>query len=103
MRPKRHLTIDEKRDWLAGIFRDESGEVSHADKFKAMAEDTRLAMLEEEERRRKESSTPALNASLLDLLPPPLSPAAGSAKPAPAADGSLSAAHSCDSCPPPSR
>ena len=48
MRTKRHLTIDEKRDWLAGIFRDESGGVSQADKFKAMAEDTRLALLESE-------------------------------------------------------
>ena len=79
MRLKRHLTIDEKRDWLAGIFRDESGEVSHADKFKAMAEDTRLAMLEEESRRDEESRrrkdrAAQLDAPLLDLLPPPLPP-----------------------------
>ncbi len=66
----RHLTLAEKRDWLAGIFRDESGEYSQADKFKAMAEDTRLAQLEEE----KATPPPAANAppaGLLELLPPP--------------------------------
>ncbi|MBQ8901375.1 MAG: hypothetical protein Q4F40_09260 [Akkermansia sp.] len=48
MEKHRHLTIEEKRDWLAGIFRDESGDFSQADKFKALAEDTRLAQLQEE-------------------------------------------------------
>ncbi len=69
---KRHLTLAEKRDWLANIFRDESGEYSQADKFKAMVEDTRLAQLEEE----KVSPPPASHApppGLLDLLPPPVS------------------------------
>ena len=48
MRKKRHLSIDEKRDWLAVIFRDDSGEFSQADKFKALAEDTKLAQLQAE-------------------------------------------------------
>lgn len=73
MRQKRHLTIEEKRDWLAGIFRDESGEVSQADKFKAMAEDTRLAMLESESKKKAAPSKSAAD-DLLDFLPPPLPP-----------------------------
>ena len=50
MAKKKHdyLTVEEKRTWLADIFRDSSGEYSQADKFKAMIEDTRLAMLAEE-------------------------------------------------------
>lgn len=39
------LSIEEKRAWLARIFRDTSGEYSEADKFKAMREDTRLIEL----------------------------------------------------------
>lgn len=39
------LSIAEKRDWLARIFRDTSGEYSEADKFKVLREDNRLAML----------------------------------------------------------
>lgn len=39
------LTIAEKREWLAHIFRDTTGNYSDSDKFKAMLEDTRLAML----------------------------------------------------------
>ena len=39
------LTIEEKRAWLARIFRDTSGEYTAADKFKAMIADTSLAML----------------------------------------------------------
>ncbi len=69
----RHLTLAEKRDWLAGIFRDESGEFSQADKFKAMVEDTRLAQLQEE----KQAPPPAADApppGLLELLPPPVLP-----------------------------
>ncbi len=44
----KHLSIQEKRDWLADIFRDERGEYSQSEKFKAMVEDTRLAMLPEQ-------------------------------------------------------
>ncbi len=66
---RRHLTIDEKRDWLAGIFRDESGDYSQADKFKAMAEDTRLALLQEEKTAPPPPSGPP--PGLLDNLPPP--------------------------------
>lgn len=67
---KKHLTIDEKRDWLACVFRDTSGEYSQADKFKAMAEDTRLAMLEEEgDKAAAPPAQPTL--SLLEQLPPP--------------------------------
>lgn len=75
MRKKRHLTIEEKRDWLASVFRDESGEFSQADKFKAMTEDTKLAVLQAEQ----EPLRPAVAAeknepNLLDLLPPPMKP-----------------------------
>ncbi len=66
----RHLTLSEKRDWLADIFRDESGEYSQADKFKAMAEDTRLAQLEEAATPQPEAKGPP--EGLLDMLPPPL-------------------------------
>lgn len=44
-KPHRFLTIAEKREWLARIFRDTTGEYTDADKFKAMVEDTRLAEL----------------------------------------------------------
>jgi hypothetical protein len=75
MRKKRHLTIDEKRDWLAQIFRDASGDYSQADKFKALAEDTRLAQLQSEQ---EQGNTPrdaahhqqALPPLLAELLPP---------------------------------
>lgn len=70
----RHLTIDEKRDWLADIFRDESGEYSQGDKFKAMIEDTKLAiMLAEEDKKKSEKSavTSEINHSILAHLPPP--------------------------------
>lgn len=63
------LSIEEKRAWLAAIFRDSGGEYSQADKFKAMIEDTRLAMLETEAAKPAE---PALPATLLAHLPPPL-------------------------------
>jgi hypothetical protein len=39
------LTIEEKRAWLAQIFRDTSGEYSDSDKFKAMLEDTDLMLI----------------------------------------------------------
>lgn len=81
MRKKRHLSIEEKRDWLAVIFRDESGEFSQADKFKALAEDTKLAQLQAEEnakptRRSAAKSTPEHDdlVELLRFLPPPLEP-----------------------------
>ena len=50
MAKKKHtyLSVEEKRSRLADIFRDSTGEYSQADKFKAMIEDTRLAMLAEE-------------------------------------------------------
>lgn len=70
MRKPKHLTIDEKRDWLALIFRDSAGEFSQADKFKAMVEDTRLAMLQEEKAAAAAASSPPA-ISLLDKLPPP--------------------------------
>ncbi len=70
---KRHLSLAEKRDWLANIFRDESGEYSQADKFKALVEDTRLAQLQEE-KATPPTPTNTPPAGLLDLLPPPVSP-----------------------------
>lgn len=74
MRKKRHLTIEEKRDWLACVFRDESGEFSQADKFKAMTEDTKLAVLQAgQEAPRSAEGTGTGTASLFDQLPPPLS------------------------------
>ena len=74
MRKKKHLTIDEKRDWLACVFRDTSGEYSQSDKFKAMTEDTRLAMLQED---KAPAPEPALEFNLLEHLPPPNSDSAG--------------------------
>ncbi len=41
------LTIEEKRAWLARIFRDTSGEYTEADKFKALQEDTNLALIQQ--------------------------------------------------------
>lgn len=69
MKKKKHLTIEEKRDWLASIFRDASGEYSQSDKFKAMAEDTRLAMLQAEKQEQKTAGS--LPAELFEHLPPP--------------------------------
>lgn len=75
MEKHRHLTIEEKRDWLAGIFRDESGDFSQADKFKALAEDTRLAQLQEEkEQAAKSAENRSLKMApglLSELLPAP--------------------------------
>lgn len=75
MKRKRHLTIEEKRDWLAYVFRDTGGEFSQADKFKAMVEDTRLAELAKENKAEEKTATPAhqFPADLLAFLPPPLS------------------------------
>lgn len=73
MRKKRYLTIEEKRDWLASVFRDESGEFSQADKFKAMTEDTKLAVLQTgREAPQSAGNTGTCTASLFDQLPPPL-------------------------------
>lgn len=72
MAKKKFLSIEEKRCWLAGIFRDTSGEYSQADKFKAMIEDTRLAMLETETAKPAEPGAPGIPAALLAHLPPPL-------------------------------
>ena len=73
MAKKKFLSIEEKRSWLAGIFRDTSGEYSQADKFKAMIEDTRLAMLAEEaEKGAQGIAMPGMPAELLAHLPPPL-------------------------------
>ena len=52
------LSTEEKRRWLARVFRDEDGEYSQADKFKALVEDTKLAALQQEE---EEFQTPAGN------------------------------------------
>lgn len=40
------LSIAEKREWLARIFRDKTGEYTDADKFKAMEADNRLMVLQ---------------------------------------------------------
>ncbi|MGN0868005.1 MAG: hypothetical protein ACI4O9_00580 [Akkermansia sp.] len=77
MRKKRHLTIEEKRDWLAEVFRDASGQYSQADRFKAMVEDTKLAELEDAAKAAAATAAappaPAINLELLAHLPPPLS------------------------------
>jgi hypothetical protein len=73
MAKKRFLSIEEKRSWLADIFRDTAGEYSQADKFKAMIEDTRLAMLAEDAGKSGQpAALPGMSAELLAHLPPPL-------------------------------
>jgi hypothetical protein len=74
MAKKKYLTIEEKRSWLADIFRDSTGEYSQADKFKAMIEDTRLAMLAEEADKPdpRQLSLPGIPPELLAHLPPPI-------------------------------
>ena len=74
MAKKRFLSIEEKRSWLADIFRDTAGEYSQADKFKAMIEDTRLAMLAEEASTPppQQGTVPGISHELLEHLPPPL-------------------------------
>jgi hypothetical protein len=78
MAKKKHtyLSVEEKRSWLADIFRDSTGEYSQADKFKAMIEDTRLAMLAEEANKPapRQLTLPRLPPELLAHLPPPLPP-----------------------------
>lgn len=76
MAKKKHtyLSVEEKRSWLADIFRDSTGEYSQADKFKAMIEDTRLAMLAEETNKPapRQLTLPGLPPELLAHLPPPI-------------------------------
>lgn len=64
------LSTEEKRRWLARVFRDEDGEYSQADKFKALVEDTKLAALqqEEEEFKRQREMGAAPQDPILDLL-----------------------------------
>lgn len=69
------LSTEEKRRWLARVFRDTDGEYSQADKFKALVEDTKLAALQQEEeefkRQREMDATPQDPIlSLLQALPP---------------------------------
>lgn len=71
MKKKKHLTIEEKRDWLAAVFRDESGEYSQSDKFKAMSEDTRLALLQAEKEGQQPPPAAGPPPGLFDQLPPP--------------------------------
>lgn len=73
MAKRKFLSVEEKRGWLAGIFRDTSGEYSQADKFKAMIEDTRLAMLDADAGKAAvPAAPPGMPAELLAHLPPPL-------------------------------
>lgn len=64
------LSTEEKRRWLARVFRDTDGEYSQADKFKALVEDTKLAALqqEEEEFKRQQEMGAALQDPILALL-----------------------------------
>lgn len=64
------LSTEEKRRWLARVFRDTDGEYSQADKFKALVEDTKLAALqqEEEEFRRRQETGAATQDPILALL-----------------------------------
>lgn len=69
------LSTEEKRRWLARVFRDTDGEYSQADKFKALVEDTKLAALQQEEeefKRRQETGEAAQDPilALLQALPP---------------------------------
>lgn len=79
MKDKAYLSIEEKRAWLADIFRDVAGEYSQADKFKAMVEDTKLAQILDEqselelkrEQEEKKSTDSIDLVRLLQALPPP--------------------------------
>lgn len=81
MKAPRHLTIEEKRDWLADIFRDANGEYSCSDKFKAMVEDTKLALMVAEEQQAKKQT--AAGSSILSRLPPRLNHFGGNSPPHP--------------------
>ena len=71
MKRKKYLTIEEKRIWLADIFRDDEGIFSQADKFKAMVEDTRLAELQESKEAQQRQSAPGMP-NIMENLPPPM-------------------------------
>lgn len=69
------LSTEEKRRWLARVFRDTDGEYTQADKFKALVEDTKLAALQQEEeefKRCRESGTSVQDPllTILRALPP---------------------------------
>lgn len=67
------LTIREKRLWLAEIFRNMSGEYSQSDRFKALTEDTKLAVIQQEadnpQKEKAENCDPLMK--IIDALPPP--------------------------------
>lgn len=77
------LSVEEKRKWLAAIVRDTSGqhqgfEISMGDKFKALAEDNKLAghpgsVEEESDKKQKDESRhiPGLLRTLLETVTPP--------------------------------
>lgn len=75
-RKSKHLTLREKRDYLAKVLRDPSSEYSNADKFKAIIEDTKLEALQlEREAISTEEATPELESAeaqhlrnLVDML-----------------------------------
>ena len=70
---EKYLTLEEKRTWLADIFRDASGEFSQSDKFKAMVEDTRLAMLADDAAKTaQQPMLPGFPPELLAHLPSPI-------------------------------
>lgn len=64
------LSTEEKRRWLARVFRDTDGEYTQADKFKALVEDTKLAALqqEEEEFKRQQEGASSIQDPLMALL-----------------------------------
>lgn len=83
-RKPRHLTISEKRDFFTSIARDDSGEFTTADKFKAIVEDTKLFQLElelEEAKLKREEEAEEIRRQqafripthILQHLPPPIS------------------------------
>jgi len=69
MMKRKYLSINEKRDWLARLFRDDTGEVSQSEKFKAMVEDTRLASLTEEKVAKSPGEEGLRQWQLLEHLP----------------------------------
>lgn len=75
-RKPKHLTLREKRDFLAKVLRDTGSEYSNADKFKAIIEDTKLEALQlKHEAISTEEATPELESAeaqhlrnLVDML-----------------------------------
>ncbi|MDO4410919.1 MAG: hypothetical protein Q4C05_06535 [Akkermansia sp.] len=75
MKQSKTLSIEEKRIWLAEVFRDPHGEYTQADKFKALVEDTKLALIQQEaEQASKIEESPSNEAnsfaSLIRQIPP---------------------------------